>query len=196
LTLSDLLDRLLGINLKPKPVPPPAPTPAPVPTPGESPAKMREAHDSRRIAAGRPPFRPSVKLQAAAQGHADRMAREGQMAHSGIGDGDLGSRLRGVRYACLRGGENIAWNYPSVAELMAAWMKSPGHRDNILGDFSEAGFAVAHGADGSPYYCSVFGFPAVTASIGAAPPAYTLGSPEVTGDYRTAAASSIQVLAG
>jgi uncharacterized protein YkwD len=187
--LSDLLARLLRI--KPAPTPPPAPAPPP----GDVPAKMREAHDSRRVAAGWPPFRSSVKLQAAAQGHVDLMAREGQMSHQLAGEGDLGERLLGVRYAYLRGGENIARGQRSVAEVMAGWMKSPGHRANILGDFSEAGFAVAYGTDGLPYWCSVFGMPSIPAAIGATPPAYTLGSPEVTRDG-VAAASSIQVIAG
>ncbi len=34
--------------------------------------------------------------------------------------------------AVMSGGENIAWGHRSPEEVMAAWMNSTGHRDNIL----------------------------------------------------------------
>jgi len=40
-------------------------------------------------------------------------------------------------------GENIAFGYSSAAEVVAAWMNSPGHRANILSPFfTEIGVSV------------------------------------------------------
>jgi uncharacterized protein YkwD len=198
--LLDALRKALGGTPKPKPAPKPAPvpipTPVPPPVPSDVPAEMLAEHNARRTEAGLPPFVPSVRLQAAAQGHDMLMASLGRMEHQLAGEGDLGARLRGVGYAFRFGGENIAWNYRSVAELMRGWMNSAEHRENILSPaFTEAGFAVAYGADGSPYYCSVFGTPAIALrGAYAATAPYTVGTPEVTGDGR-AAASSIVVAA-
>jgi uncharacterized protein YkwD len=118
------------------------------------------------------------------------MAQLGRMEHSDIGDGDPGSRLRGVGYAFRWCGENIAWNYQTVAEVMLGWMASDGHRANILSPlFIEVGFAVAYGADGSPYWAVDFGAPAIRTAYAVGPPTYTMGTPEVTGDGRRAASS-------
>jgi uncharacterized protein YkwD len=180
---------------KPAPAPKPAPVPIPTPVPGDEAAQLLAEHNARRSEAGLPPFVPSVKLQAAAQGHATVMAQLGRMAHSGIGDGDPGSRLRGVGYAFRAAGENVAMGQRDVAAVMSSWMGSSGHRENILGHFSQGGFAVAYSPRGDPFWCSVFGSPAIAmAGAYAATAPYTVGTPEVTGDGR-AAASSIVVAA-
>lgn len=43
---------------------------------------------------------------------------------------------------CWRAGENLAWGVDrqgTVGSIFRAWMHSPGHRENILGDFAEIG---------------------------------------------------------
>jgi len=52
---------------------------------------------------------------------------------------------------CWRVGENLAWGnneYGTVRSIFEAWMRSPGHRDNILGDFAEIGIRVRVGTLG------------------------------------------------
>lgn len=135
----------------------------------------------------------SVKLQAAAAGHADVMARTGRMAHSGLGDGDLALRLRSVAYTFRGAGENVAWGQRDVAAVMTSWMDSPGHRAKILGNFSEAGLAVSYGTGGVPFWCAVFGSPAIAvpgAYAGQLP--YTVGTPEVV-ECGTSATSSVAI---
>jgi uncharacterized protein YkwD len=196
--------RSLGRAPAPKPAPRPAPAPAPprpapvpppAPPPGDAPAELLAEHNARRSEAGLPEWVSSVKLQAAAKGHAMVMAQLGRMEHSGIGDGDPGSRLRGVGYAFRAAGENIAWGQRNVDEVMAAWMASYGHRANILGNFTEAGFAVAYSTRGDAFWCADFGSPAIRTAYAIEPLTYAMGSPEITGDG-TVAASSIQVIMG
>jgi uncharacterized protein YkwD len=56
-------------------------------------------------------------------------------------------------------GENIAWGYPTAAEVVKAWMESPGHRANILNCGARSiGAAIVYASDGTPYYTQVFGW--------------------------------------
>jgi hypothetical protein len=42
---------------------------------------------------------------------------------------------------------------------VSAWMSSPGHRANVLGDYSEVGFGMSSSATGVLYWCVDFGTP-------------------------------------
>jgi len=46
----------------------------------------------------------------------------------------------GISYRAA--GENIAIGQPSPAQVVQAWMDSPGHRANILGDYTRIGVGV------------------------------------------------------
>lgn len=50
---------------------------------------------------------------------------------------------------CWRVGENLAWGageYGSVGSIFRAWLRSPEHRANILGNFSQVGISVDGGS--------------------------------------------------
>lgn len=50
---------------------------------------------------------------------------------------------------CWRVGENLAWGtdaYGTVRSIFRAWMSSPGHRQNILGDYSQTGISLQVGS--------------------------------------------------
>jgi uncharacterized protein YkwD len=55
---------------------------------------------------------------------------------------------------CWRVGENLAWGtgeYGSVRSIFTAWMRSPDHRANVLGDFDETGLSLRVGTlEGNP----------------------------------------------
>jgi uncharacterized protein YkwD len=49
---------------------------------------------------------------------------------------------------CWHAGENLAWGtgeYGSVRAIFRAWMDSPTHRQNILGDYSQIGISLVTG---------------------------------------------------
>ncbi len=49
---------------------------------------------------------------------------------------------------CWRVGENLAWGtgaQGSVRSILAAWLRSPTHRANLLGDFGETGLSLQVG---------------------------------------------------
>jgi uncharacterized protein YkwD len=78
-------------------------------------------------------------LSLIAQNHAEDMSKEGYFSHTGPDGKDAFDYLTeaGISYRCAA--ENIAWGDDNAKTLVKRWMRSTGHRQNILGDFSKAG---------------------------------------------------------
>ena len=56
-----------------------------------------------------------------------------------------------------RVGENIAYNYVTAESAMNAWLRSPGHKANIEGDYTHIGISVSvDPATGRKYYTNMF----------------------------------------
>jgi uncharacterized protein YkwD len=93
-----------------------------------------------REARGESGLRDNSRLQQAAQSHTDSMAFGDYFEHVGPGGETPGDRMRasGYIYSSQVGyeiGENIAWGTLSQGTphaIVAAWMASTGHRENIL----------------------------------------------------------------
>ena len=57
-------------------------------------------------------------------------------------------RVGYISAGCWRAGENIAWGSGSsrpLRSIFRAWMRSPGHRENILGSYGEIGIGLRVG---------------------------------------------------
>jgi len=53
--------------------------------------------------------------------------------------------------------ENIAYNYNSAQGAFDAWMNSPSHRDNIIGNYTHFGLAIKESPiNGRKYYTNIF----------------------------------------
>ncbi|MBF9045169.1 CAP domain-containing protein [Rhodobacterales bacterium HKCCE4037] len=99
------------------------------------------------------PLGHSSALQAAAQAHADDMARTGNFSHTGSGGSTISTRARAASYNACFIAENIANGQASVAQVFSDWMGSSGHRRNILApQATQYGFASNGG-----YYVLVLG---------------------------------------
>ncbi len=83
-----------------------------------------------RRAAGLGAVRESPRAIAAARRHAVDLARTGGTGHAGSDGSTHDQRLHAV--GCRTGVENVAWDMGSTERVFAAWMGSPGHRQNIL----------------------------------------------------------------
>jgi uncharacterized protein YkwD len=100
------------------------------------------------------PLRQNRRLQRAAARHARDMDRRNYFDHDSRGGSTFVDRIKRARY--LRGvrswvvGENLAWGTSTLStprSIMRAWMKSPGHRSNILNaKFREIGIGISLGA--------------------------------------------------
>ncbi|MDI5950109.1 CAP domain-containing protein [Flavobacterium yafengii] len=54
-------------------------------------------------------------------------------------------------------GENIAYNYNSPQAVFDAWMNSPRHKENIIGDYTHFGISIReNSANGKKYYTNIF----------------------------------------
>ena len=100
------------------------------------------------------PLRLNGRLTLAARRHSNDMVRRGYFSHWSLSGSTPLSRIRRTGY--LRGarrylvGENIAWGSGARAtpeSIVRAWMRSPGHRANILRRrFRSVGVGIAAGA--------------------------------------------------
>lgn len=54
-------------------------------------------------------------------------------------------------------GENVAYNYKTPEAALRAWLDSPGHKENIEGDYTHFGLSVTTDeATGKKYYTNIF----------------------------------------
>jgi uncharacterized protein YkwD len=114
------------------------------------------AVDERRRAAGRSAWRNDDRLGLAARRHADDMVDRDYFSHESPGGRDVMDRVRRTGWAARRSrwraGETLAWGLGSRStprSLVAAWMRSPGHRRILLDTgFDAAGIGVVRGAPG------------------------------------------------
>lgn len=84
-----------------------------------------------RAQQGERPLAWDPSLAAAARTHAERMARANAISHQFPGELDLQTRAMrsGADFSMVA--ENVAVD-PNLADLNSAWMRSPGHRANLL----------------------------------------------------------------
>lgn len=107
------------------------------------------------------PLRYDALLERAAQKHSEDMNAANELGHLSPAGGiynPAGSVLRerinreGYQWSVI--GENVAWNYP-FPDLVAAWLDSPHHCENILNpEFTDVGFGKA-----GTYWTQNFGRP-------------------------------------
>ncbi len=114
--------------------------------------RKRENHGLRSL-------RKSGRLKKAAQKHTRYMKSHGCFSHECPGEPSVLSRLKRVNYIHngLRRwsyGENIAWGGSHLGTpkaIVRAWMRSPGHRHNILNpDFREIGIGFSRAPRPNP----------------------------------------------
>ena len=117
------------------------------------------AHNHARNQEKLGPLKLSPKLCESAAIHARDMAKHQKLDHTGSDGSTVADRVKRVGYIYVRVGENIADGQKTVNQVMDTWMKSPGHRANILGDYTELGAARAEDDDGRNYWCVNFAIP-------------------------------------
>jgi uncharacterized protein YkwD len=159
--------------LKPTPAPTTMkPTPAPstpavttatptlLPTPTTAPTAQRSgdatlqqrmlaAVNAERAKVGKSPLCTNVKLQKAAQLHSDDQAANNFMDHKSSNGSTMQSRIEAQKFNWNSLGENVAAGQVDVTAVMVAWMNSPGHKANILGDYKFFGMGYAQNAKGT-----------------------------------------------
>jgi uncharacterized protein YkwD len=86
--------------------------------------------------------------------HTNNMLVNNQVNHNGFSDrsNDIIKTLGAKKV-----GENVAYNYNSAQSVLNAWLKSPGHKKLIEGDFTNFGISIReHSSNGKLYYTNIF----------------------------------------
>jgi uncharacterized protein YkwD len=110
--------------------------------------RIRKATNAYRVAEGLPRLAVRADLQQVSQRWTRTMARTGRMEHNPDYAGQIPSGWTAA-------GENVAAGF-SVGQVTRAWWGSPGHRANLLGDYTHIGIGYAVSDDGTPYYTQNF----------------------------------------
>jgi uncharacterized protein YkwD len=114
-------------------------------------AAMRCMTEYARARAGLEPLAAAAELDASAAAKSDDVLRCDDFSHFACGrEFTYWMQASGYLSAqCWRAGENLAWGAAeqgTVRSIFRAWMRSPGHRQNILGEFGQLGVGLRFGA--------------------------------------------------
>lgn len=136
----------------------------PVQPPSPKALRVLELVNKERAGKGCRPLRMKSSLNAAALEHSRDMARYHSVSHTGSDGSHPGDRMTRAGYGWLKVAENVAAGYASPDSVVSGWMKSPGHRANILDcSFQDAGVGYdflaveADSGDYAYYWTMVFG---------------------------------------
>jgi uncharacterized protein YkwD len=95
----------------------------------------------------------SAQLNGYAQSWANWMAANQSLTHQDLGAVLAGTSFNNVAENILSGPGGM-----SSGQMEAAWMASPGHRENILnGAYTAAGVGIAYSSDGRVWVAVEFG---------------------------------------
>ena len=100
---------------------------------------MLDRANSERARHGRQPLVLDMTLCRQCHGQSMTMARHLRMRHGS-----------------WNAAENIAAGQSTMTSVMRTWMNSPGHRNNILGNWTRFGVAAARGRNGQIYWTQQF----------------------------------------
>jgi uncharacterized protein YkwD len=109
--------------------------------------------NQERAAAGLMPLRNDARLRAAAARRSRDIAAAGTLSHDGWVEA-----IRAAGYGGGTLGENIASGYASSEAVMSGWMRSAGHRANILRSyFRDLGVGCTRDGRGRLWWVQSFG---------------------------------------
>ena len=94
--------------------------------------RVLELVNQERAKAGAPPLVMNDKLNKVADSHSENMADQDFFSHTGKDGSKAWDRAKNLGYQYSRIGENIAAGQRTPEQVVSDWMKSSGHRRNIL----------------------------------------------------------------
>lgn len=115
---------------------------------------MLQENNQLRVCKGLAPLRISARLSAAAQNHANHMARTRSFSHYCNGNPSSRAALYGYRCGVR---ENIAFGQPNPQSVFATWAASEKHYVNLMSKSDLAGFGYARAQNGQVYWVAMYG---------------------------------------
>lgn len=150
---------------------------------GMSRAELLSDTNQQRSQVGLPKLSENSKLDQSAQAKAEDMIKRNYWAHVSPDGTQPWQYFSNAGYNYRSAGENLAYGFLTAGQTVDAWMNSPTHRANLLGNYRDVGFGIASGHyQGGKYTVVVahYGLPAATVAAatvtqGLSPPV-TVGS--------------------
>lgn len=85
--------------------------------------------------------------------HTDYMIEKETLSHAKFAErAENISKRTGAEFVA----ENVASKYDSVEEALEAWLNSPGHRQNIEGDYTHSAISIKTNHNGDLYFTQLF----------------------------------------
>lgn len=106
--------------------------------------------NSDRAANGLAPFNTNAAINQVAYNWAVQMAQAQSMVHNPNYPSQIPAGWSSA-------GENIAYGQATAADVMTAWMNSPHHRENILGNYTTMGVGMYTDSNGVNWWVQDFG---------------------------------------
>ncbi|HSX17607.1 MAG TPA: CAP domain-containing protein [Patescibacteria group bacterium] len=103
--------------------------------------------NNQRTAASLGSLALNSKLNQAAQAKANDMAARDYWSHNTPDGATPWTFFASAGYNYQTAGENLAYGFDSSDNTITAWMNSPEHKANILGNYTEVGFGVANSSN-------------------------------------------------
>lgn len=121
-------------------------------------SEIIDAVNSVRAQNGRAAVGACPRLDRVSQQYAQVMADTGHYDHTGPNGESPWDRMRAGGYDYRAAGENIAYGYPTAAEVHTGWVESDGHfRNMINGRVTDIGLGAAQSETGRWYWVQMFG---------------------------------------
>jgi uncharacterized protein YkwD len=119
--------------------------------------ELVELTNKVRLKKGLHPLKISGPLMMAARKHSSRMGRKQHLSHL-IKGKSFTYRLKKAGYVFAKAGENVGHTKKPSAHIIKLWMKSHGHRNNLLNPhFKDIGVGIYTNPDGDKYFTQIFG---------------------------------------
>jgi uncharacterized protein YkwD len=121
-------------------------------------AEVVRLTNEQRLSNGCKALTVNAVLTDVAQAHSQDMADNNYFSHQTQDGKSPFDRMSAAGYTYSLAAENIAAGQPTPAAVVQAWMKSPGHRDNIVNcGLREIGVGYATGGSYGMYWVQDFG---------------------------------------
>lgn len=108
-----------------------------------------------RAAHGLSPLIVDMRICSVAKKHSEDMAKH----YLPVGHDGFGKRMQILHKLIPNSGggaENVAYNYKTAEIVTNGWIHSPGHRQNILGNYNLTCITTAYDKQGKIYYTQMF----------------------------------------
>ncbi|PQD95493.1 hypothetical protein CYL18_09420 [Pradoshia eiseniae] len=113
--------------------------------------------NEKRAAAGLKALKSSSSLNNVAEKKSKDMRDKGYFSHTSPTYGNLPSMLKKFSISYKAAGENIAAGQTTPASVVSSWMKSPGHKANILSKkYTHIGVGYVSGGNYRHYWTQIF----------------------------------------